>query len=51
MLDGAFNIRESESMKKNPVGDFFFISSLLCPKRIKIHIGEIAHPLGDGRLL
>ena len=35
MLDGAFNFRESESMKKTPVG-LFSVDSLLCPKKVKI---------------
>ena len=34
MIDGAFNFRESESMKKTPVGSLF-VDSLLCPKKVK----------------
>ena len=50
MLDGSFNFRESESMKKNPVGDFF-VDSLLCPKKDR-SVHRIDHPsLGDGILI
>ena len=51
MLNGAFNFRESESMEKTLVGDFFSLVVSCSQKRIKIYIGELSHPGGDERLL
>ena len=51
MLDGAFNFREFESMKKNLVGDIFWLVVSYARNRIKVYIGELSHPIGDERLL
>ena len=51
MLDGAFDFREYESMKKTPVGDFFSLVVSCALKRIKVYIGELTHPGGDEKLL
>ena len=51
MLDGAFNFRESESMKKTPVGDIFSLVVSCSQKRIKLYIGELTHRLGDEIIL
>ena len=51
MLNGAFNFRESESMKKTPVGAIFHWYSLVPEKGLKVYIGELTHPVGDERLL
>ena len=46
MLDGAFNFRDSESMKKTPMG-YFFVDSLVCLKNVKI-VHRRSRPSFDG---
>ena len=51
MLNGTFNFRESESMKKNLMADIFSLVVSYAQKRIKVYIGELAHIVRDERLL
>ena len=47
----VLSILESLKARRRLQWGLFFVGSVLCPKRIKVCIGELAHPGGDERIL